>query len=142
MQLEAQQCGVHLDASAGHMLTAASQVWNVDITKKSNKRDSSYVRDIANTALGLGFAIVHEDTSSGYAVDIGIPALRVAIEADGPTHRSRNTRQLLGGTVIKQRHVRAAGWQLLNIGHDKWDQLSGKQQKQTYLQSQLNGLHT
>lgn len=120
------------------MLVAARQVWAAEVRKKSNKQDSSYVRDITHSALGLGLKVLHEDTSSGYAVDIAIPALKVAIEADGPTHRSRNTGQLLGATVVKQRHVCAAGWHLVNVAHDVWDQLSSRQQKLNYLQCELD----
>ena len=141
VELEAKLCKTTFETQgATALLVAARQAWKADVKQKSNKQDSSYVRDISNSALGLGLKLLHEDTSSGYAVDIAIPALKVAIEADGPTHRSRNTGQLLGATVVKQRHVRAAGWHLVNLAHDDWDQLCSRQQKLHYIQRTLSPL--
>ena len=97
------------------------------------------MRDITDIAHGLGLSIALEDASSGYAVDIALPALRVAIEADGPSHRSRNTQQVLGPTAMKKRHVCAAGWHVLTIADHEWDLLQSRRQKQDYLQSRIDG---
>lgn len=96
---------------------------------------------MVDTVIGLGLQYTEEDTSSGYAVDVSLPKLKVAIEADGPSHRSRNTSQLLGQTVMKQRHVQHAGWKLLTVAHDEWDELRGRQQKHDFLQTHIELLN-
>lgn len=93
---------------------------------------------MVDTVIGLGLQYTEEDTTSGYAVDVSLPKLKVAIEADGPSHRSRNTCQLLGQTVMKQRHVHHAGWKLLTVAHDDWDELRGRQQKLNFLQARID----
>jgi hypothetical protein len=46
---------------------------------------------IASALSGLGRFHVKQDVMSGYSVDLCLPEGRVAIEADGPSHFSRNT---------------------------------------------------
>lgn len=122
------------------MLQAACLAWTKEAQNLDSKQDSSYVKQVKDVALGLGFDVVCEDSSSGYAVDVALPAVKVAIEVDGPSHRSRNTGQALGPTAMKQRHVRAAGWQLLTIMHSDWDLLQSRQQMQHFLQNNVERL--
>lgn len=83
----------------------------------------------------------------GYAVDITIPGLRIAIEADGPSHFSRTTppstrssspsglsvlRQL-GATAMKRRHLQRLGWTVVNVPYSDWDKQTDEQQKVAYL---------
>lgn len=141
--MEANTCEVGVGTASSHaMLAAAQKAWTAEAWQKSCKQDSSYVRDITDIARGLGLSIALEDVSSGYAVDIALPALRIAIEADGPSHRSRNTQQVLGPTAMKERHVHAAGWRVLTISDNDWDLMQSKRQKQEYLQSRIDGFVT
>jgi hypothetical protein len=54
-------------------------------------------------------------------VDVSLPHMKVAIEADGPSHFSRTpgpggaTPWPLGATAMKHRHLRAMGWALVSI---------------------------
>jgi very-short-patch-repair endonuclease len=62
----------------------------------------------------------------GYSIDVSIPSLRVAIEADGPSHVSRNKGPggapvRLGATRMKARHLRAMGWRVVSVGFQEWD---------------------
>ena len=46
-------------------------------------------------------------------MDITLPQLRIAIEADGPTHVSRTPPgRMLGATSMKRRHLTQMGWQV------------------------------
>ncbi|KAL3144929.1 hypothetical protein ABBQ32_003436 [Trebouxia sp. C0010 RCD-2024] len=139
VNLEAKASGLQLQSEDRQgLLKTANRVWDAEAFSKRNKQRSYYAKDIVDTVIGLGIQYKEEDTSSGYAVDVGLLRLKIAIEADGPSHRSRNTRQLLGSTVMKQRHVRHAGWQLLTVAHDDWDELRGRQQKLTFLQTRID----
>ena len=122
------------------LLKIAASVWDSSVSNKRNKQRSYYAKDIVDTVIGLGLQYKEEDTSAGYAIDVGLPKLRIAIEADGPSHRSRNTGQVLGPAVMKKRHVQGAGWQVLTVPHDEWDILRGRQQKLQFLQSHIDML--
>lgn len=139
VSLEAKASGrqLALDDKQG-LLKAAASVWDAEASSKHNKQRSYYAKDVVDTVIGLGLQYEEEDISSGYAVDVSLPKLKVAIEADGPSHRSRNTGQLLGQTVMKQRHVHYAGWKLLTVAHDDWDELRGRQQKLDFLQTRID----
>lgn len=53
---------------------------------------------------------------AGYSVDISLPQLRVAVEADGPTHMPRNApSRSLGATALKRRHLSRMGWQVVSV---------------------------
>ena len=67
--------------------------------------------DVVSNILGMGVEHECEDISTGYPVDISIPALKIAVEVDGPVHFSRDgSRRPLGSTVFKRRHLAAMGW--------------------------------
>ncbi len=121
-------------------LEAAKLLWDTEVDNKRSKQGSYYARDIVTTVIGLGLHYVEEDASTGYAVDVSLPQLKSAIEADGPSHRSRNTGQPLGPTLMKQRHLQAAGWQLITVAHDDWDSLRGRSEKLQYLQDKFGDL--
>jgi very-short-patch-repair endonuclease len=63
---------------------------------------------------------------AGYAIDVTLPSMRIAIEADGPSHFSRTphtprpgaaTPAVLGPTAMKRRHLKALGWTVISV---KW----------------------
>lgn len=139
--LEANTAGIDIALydKQGH-LEAAKLVWSSEAVNKRSKQGSYYARDIVTTVIGLGLHYIEEDASTGYAVDVTLPQLKIAIEADGPSHRSRNTGQPLGPTLMKQRHLQAAGWQLITVAHDDWDKLKRRSQKLQYLQEKLGDL--
>ena len=139
VSLEAKASGLKLESGDKQgILKASASLWEVEASSKRNKQRSYYAKDIVDTLIGLGLQYKEEDVSSGYAVDVSLPKLKIAIEADGPSHRSRNTGQLLGQTVMKQRHVHHAGWKLLTVAHDDWDELRGRKQKLHFLQTRID----
>lgn len=136
--LEAESCGLKFESlDEQGLLSTAKRVWLAEVCDRTRKSSSFYARDITSVVIGLGQKHIEEDTSSGYAVDVSLPTLRIAIEADGPTHRCRNSKQPLGSTVMKQRHLKSAGWQLITVPHDDWDALRTRQQKLQYLHTRI-----
>lgn len=79
---------------------------------------------------------------AGYAVDITIPSMRVAVEADGPSHFSRTPgpsgRLLqLGATAMKRRHLTRLGWTVVNVPYSDWDKQVDEQQRVGYLKQRI-----
>lgn len=96
----------------------------------------------------------------GYAVDIAIPSLRIAIEADGPSHIARNKRHAapaagaapappgagagagatvqLGATLMKARHLRAMGWRVVNVTFEEWDALGSAAAREAFLRRRID----
>ena len=63
---------------------------------------------------------VVEDVSSGYAIDIAIPSLRIAVEIDGPVHFMRNADRVLGPTAMKRCHLSKLGWRVFSVTTQDW----------------------
>lgn len=76
---------------------------------------------------------------------MSIPSLRVAIEADGPSHVARNRRGpgggggpvQLGATRMKARHLAALGWRVVNVTFDEWDGLGSAAARQAHLRRRI-----
>ncbi|KAL6761705.1 hypothetical protein V8C86DRAFT_2530578 [Haematococcus lacustris] len=106
---------------------------------------SGYQRQVANTFMRLGLMHMIEDCSSGYAVDIGLPQLRVAVEVDGPshfclTHTPRNAASrltLTGPTAMKRRHLQKLGWATVSIRWKEWDLLTSPAAQEQLVQRRL-----
>ncbi|GBF97364.1 hypothetical protein Rsub_11011 [Raphidocelis subcapitata] len=114
------------DAGAQSLLAAAEAAFASEAASLKGRSHSSYQRAIANALTGARVMHVMEDSSSGYSIDVSIPSLRVAIEADGPSHLSRNKGPggapvRLGATRMKARHLRAMGWRVVNVAFSEWD---------------------
>ena len=75
--------------------------------------------------------------TAGYPVDLAMPQQKVAIEADGPSHLSRNTMKPLGHTAFKHRLLKAQGWSVISVPWFEWDELIGPQLRREYLQVRL-----
>lgn len=74
-------------------------------------------------------------------MDITVPSLRVAIEADGPSHmsctRAKQGHVMLGATAMKRRHLQGLGWSVLNVAYTEWDMLKSDEQRIAYMKKQL-----
>lgn len=76
--------------------------------------------DTCRALRSMGMDYVIEDVSSGYAVDIAIPELRIAIEIDGPFHFARNVKRRLGPSAMKHRHLIQRGWHVFPLTAEDW----------------------
>jgi len=78
---------------------------------------------------------------SGYSIDIALPASRVAIEVDGPSHfvsRCRGEHAPNGATLLKQRLLKAAGWCVVSVPYYEWDRLTHSDTQLEYLERKLS----
>ena len=69
-----------------------------------------------------------------------MPQMRLVIEADGPSHFTRNTGnvQPLGHTVMKARHLQLLGWRVISVPWHEWDDVRGPVMKREYLLSRID----
>lgn len=58
---------------------------------------------------------------------------KVALEIDGTTHFSRNLGTPLGHTALKRRYITTAGWKLVSLSHQEWEELQGESEQMEYL---------
>jgi hypothetical protein len=90
---------------------------------------------------------------------VSIPSLRVAIEADGPSHVSRNKVARggggsgngskaataarmkavpLGATRMKARHLTALGWRVVNVDWGEWEALGSAPARAAFLRARID----
>ncbi|KAI8474797.1 MAG: hypothetical protein J3K34DRAFT_517884 [Monoraphidium minutum] len=137
------------------LLAAAEAAFVGEAAALRGKSHSSYQRGIANALTSMRVMHALEDSTTGYSVDIAIPSLRVAIEADGPSHISRTKRPppaaaggaavaqpapasvQLGATRMKARHLAAMGWAVVNVTYQEWDALGGAADKEAFLRRRI-----
>lgn len=91
-----------------------NEAWEKE--KAASKLTSGDHREVDRLLVGAtGRAWVSEYEGAPYSLDLALVEAKVALEIDGPTHFSRNSNTPLGHTVLKQRLLRAAGWNLIPI---------------------------
>ena len=74
-------------------------------------------------------------------MDLAVPQKRLLIEADGPSHFTRNTgnvRRPLGHTAMKKRHLKLLGWQVISVPWYEWDDIRGPVLRRDYLLSRID----
>uniref|UniRef100_A0A383WBY4 RAP domain-containing protein n=1 Tax=Tetradesmus obliquus TaxID=3088 RepID=A0A383WBY4_TETOB len=130
------------DAGTRHLLDTAAKAFKQQSGALQSKVHSTYQRGIASSLTKMRLMHVLEDNTTGYAVDISLPGLRLAIEADGPSHMARNRtgkggRVMLGATAMKRRHLQGLGWAVLNVAYSDWDALTGEAQRAAFLKQQV-----
>ncbi|GLC56073.1 hypothetical protein PLESTB_001061500 [Pleodorina starrii] len=132
--------GACLDVSAARsLLLRARDVFLAATSGLRRRVQSGYQRQMANTLTGLRLMHLLEDNSAGYSVDITLPQLRIALEADGPTHTSRTPGgAVLGATAMKRRHLQRLGWHVLNVTYQEWDKLTSESARRAFLQERIN----
>jgi very-short-patch-repair endonuclease len=133
---------VFLDQGAVQLLDEAARTFKAQSGVLQAKVHSSYQRSIASVLAKQRVMHVLEDNTTGYSVDVSIPSLRVAVEADGPSHMSRNTvtgrgRVQLGATAMKRRHLQGLGWAVANISYEDWDELANEEQRASFLKLKI-----
>ncbi|XP_034221368.1 RAP domain-containing protein, chloroplastic isoform X2 [Prunus dulcis] len=107
-------------------------------TKRFNqKMTSSFQKEVARLLVSTGLDWVKEYVVDGYTLDAVLIDKKVAMEIDGPTHFSRNTGVPLGHTMLKRRYITAAGWKVVSLSHQEWEELQGGFEQLEYLREIL-----
>lgn len=109
-------------------------------TKRFNEKvTSSFQKEVARLLVSTGLDWIKEYEVNGYTLDAALVDKKVALEIDGPTHFSRNSGIPLGHTMLKRRHVTVAGWKLISVPHQEWEELQGEFEQLEYLRRMLDG---
>eukprot|EP00252_Welwitschia_mirabilis_P010458 TRINITY_DN23728_c0_g4_i1.p1 TRINITY_DN23728_c0_g4~~TRINITY_DN23728_c0_g4_i1.p1 ORF type:complete len:655 (+),score=88.03 TRINITY_DN23728_c0_g4_i1:143-2107(+) len=108
-------------------------------SKKFNSRITSlFQKQVARLLVSTGYKWEREYFADGYILDAVISDKRVALEIDGPTHFARNTGTPLGHTMLKQRYLTSAGWNVVSLSWKDWEDIYGESQQMEYLRRLLN----
>ncbi|KAK9947257.1 hypothetical protein M0R45_002891 [Rubus argutus] len=107
-------------------------------TKRFNqKTTSSFQKEVVRLLVSTGLDWVKEYVMDGYTLDAVVIDKKIAMEIDGPTHFSRNTGVPLGHTILKRRYITAAGWKVVSLSHQEWEELQGGFEQLEYLREIL-----
>ncbi|ESR55248.1 hypothetical protein CICLE_v10019183mg [Citrus x clementina] len=126
-----------------HLQLALSSVLEEKIasagkTKRFNQKvTSSFQKEVARLLVSTGLDWIREYAVDAYTVDAVLFDKKVAFEIDGPTHFSRNTGVPLGHTMLKRRYIAAAGWNVVSLSHQEWEELQGSFEQLVYLRAIL-----
>ncbi|XP_043696596.1 RAP domain-containing protein, chloroplastic [Telopea speciosissima] len=107
-------------------------------TKRFNQKTiSSFQKEVARLLVSTGLDWVREFSVDGYTLDAVLVDQKIALEIDGPTHFSRNSGTPLGHTMLKRRYIASAGWKLVSLSYQEWEELQGGFQQLDYLRKIL-----
>ncbi|KAL6626531.1 hypothetical protein ACP70R_030257 [Stipagrostis hirtigluma subsp. patula] len=132
LKLEYPHLGICLSGDLEEKITRAGK------SKRFNqKTTSSFQKEVGRLLYSTGHEWVREYTVDGYTVDAVLVDEKLAFEIDGQTHFSRNLGTPLGHTAFKRRYITAAGWKLVSLSMQEWEQLQGEFEQLEYLRSIL-----
>ncbi|KAI3975309.1 hypothetical protein MKX01_033549 [Papaver californicum] len=95
------------------------------------------IAQVARLIVSMGLEWVREHSVDGYSLDAALVDKKLALEIDGPTHFSRNLDNPLDHTMLKRHYVSAAGWKLVSLSHQEWEDLQGEFEQLDYLREIL-----
>lgn len=152
LRLEAPDLGLdtsHIDRyealfaalQARGQLTGAAQARWRHTMGPAGIKGSAFQRDVA-AALGslpLNCDVELEYTQVEYTIDMALPCIKLAVEADGPLHFMRNVPKAIGRTLVKRRSLQKMGWTVLSVPYFHWQALL-PEMKQVYMYKRLQQL--
>ncbi|KAJ0092457.1 hypothetical protein Patl1_27122 [Pistacia atlantica] len=104
-------------------------------TKRFNQKvTSSFQKEVARLLVSTGLDWVREYVVDGYTVDavlstdhLPLPLIFLFLFAGVP----------LGHTMLKRRYIAAAGWKVVSLSHQEWEELQGSFEQLEYLREIL-----
>jgi hypothetical protein len=87
--------------------------------------------------LGSRWELELWEPSLEYTIDVALPAARLALEADGPSHFAANTLRPLGATALKRRLLARLGWTVVSVPLHEWDRAWSAEQGAACLRRKL-----
>lgn len=126
---------------AGHLRVQAKTCWERE-NLLERRHVSAFQTDVSATLKHMGIHHKMEHMEGDYSIDIALlmkeGALKVALEADGPTHFTSNQRSRpLGATLLKARLLQKLGWGMVQVPYFHWMRLSNINRKEAYLWEKL-----
>lgn len=132
LKLECSHLGLSIGSDLEHRVAEACK------TKRFNKKTTSlFQKEVGRLLVSTGYDWEREYRVDGYILDSVVSDKKVALEIDGPTHFSRNTGSPLGHTMLKRRYLAAAGWNLMSLSLQEWEELRGESEQMEFLRTLL-----
>lgn len=91
-------------------------------TLSTDKFDSYFEQDVAETLIKLGFSVWPQYESAGFFIDlvVGDGKNYIAVECDGPTHFELEEKQNYKD-IWRQEILQRAGWRFIRIPYRSWE---------------------
>lgn len=132
LKLECPHLGLSVGSDLEHRVAEASK------TKRFNKKTTSlFQKEVGRLLVSTGYDWEREYRVDGYILDSVLSDKKVALEIDGPTHFARNTGSPLGHTMLKRRYLAAAGWNVISLSLEDWEELRGESEQMQFLRTLL-----
>lgn len=132
LKLECPHLGLSVGSDLEHRVAEACK------TKRFNKKTTSlFQKEVGRLLVSTGCDWEREYRVDGYILDSVLSDKKVALEIDGPTHFARNTGSPLGHTMLKRRYLAAAGWNVISLSLEDWEELHGESEQMQFLRTLL-----
>ncbi|KAK9787618.1 hypothetical protein WJX73_006712 [Symbiochloris irregularis] len=123
-------------AEPAAILSAAQSAWSI------NARDntvSQFQMQLHTTLEACGFRpqLEYATACGNFSLDLALPEMGIAIEADGPSHFATNKHMFLGESISRQRCILARGWVLICVPSFVWQTLTTRQAQMQAMQEVL-----
>ncbi len=128
--------------AAGRTRVAGAARWGAQAGVAPGRAEPSRLHARVVEALrglpgGAAWRVEHYAADVAYSLDAAVPALRAAVEADGPSHFCGGAGRPTGATALKRRLMRRAGWRLVSVPWREWSALGSAEERRAYMEAKL-----